>query len=256
MPLPIRRVEFDPDPADGVDPASADRPRADPDSAAQDNPAWYLQIPAVQQVVREGWDLAQITVLVGENGAGKSTLIEALAGAVGMGPEGGSIGSGFSTRVSESPLAGQLRLVREPGSSRRGYFLRAETMHAFYTYLEQNPGGRWEPRFHEMSHGESFLGLIEDRMKKAGLYLLDEPESALSFTSCLGLLSHLRGLADRGSQIVLSTHSPVLAALPGAQVWEVGDWGMRQVEWASTDLVMRWQGFLADPERYLRHLSG
>lgn len=256
MPLPIRRVELDPDPADDADLDGADQDRAHRDRADQGPPAWYLQIPAVQQLVREGWDLAQVTVLVGENGAGKSTLVEALAGAVGMGPEGGSIGSGFSTRVSESPLAGQLRLVRDPGASRRGYFLRAETMHAFYTYLEQNPGGRWEPRFHEMSHGESFLGLVEDRMKKAGLYLLDEPESALSFTSCLGLLAHLRGLADRGSQIVLSTHSPVLAALPGAQVWEVGEWGMRTVEWASTDLVRRWQGFLADPQRYLRHLPG
>ena len=236
MPLPIRRVE-----ADGVD---------------LNDPAWYLQIPAVRQVVRDGWDLAQVTVLVGENGSGKSTLIEALAGAVGMGPEGGSIGSGYSTRASESPLADQLRLVREPGASRRGYFLRAETMHAFYTYLEQNPGGRPEPRFHEMSHGESFLSLVGERMLKAGLYLLDEPESALSFTSCLALLAHLRNLADAGSQVVLSTHSPVLAAMPGARIWEVGEWGLRPVEWAATDLVVRWRGFLDDPERYLRHLLG
>ncbi len=129
-------------------------------------------------------------------------------------------------------------------------------MHGFYTFLEEHPGGGWEPRFHEMSHGESFLGLVENRMVKPGLYLLDEPESALSFASCLGLLAHLRDLADAGSQVVLSTHSPVLAALPGATIWEVGDWGMRTVDWASTDLVERWRGFLDDPERYLRHLRG
>ena len=236
MPLPIRRVE-----ADLVDP---------------DAVVWYLQIPAVRQLLRDGWDLAPVTVLVGENGAGKSTLVEALAGAFGMGPEGGSVGSRFSTRVSESPLAGQLRLVRDVGTPRRGYFLRAETMHAFYTYLEGNPGGRPEPRFHEMSHGESFLSLVGDRMFRPGLYVLDEPESALSFTSCLALLAHLRDLAADGSQVLLSTHSPVLAAIPGAQIWEVGEWGLRRGEWAQTDLVVQWRGFLDDPERYLRHLSG
>jgi predicted ATPase len=230
--------------------------RVEPDGLELDGPAWFQQIPAVQQVARDGWDLSPITVLVGENGAGKSTLVEAVAGAYGMGPEGGSVGSGFSTRVSESPLAGQLRLVRGAGASRRGYFLRAETMHAFYTYLEANPGRGGEPVFHEMSHGESFLTLVGDRMFRPGLYVLDEPESALSFTSCLSLLAHLLDLVANGSQVLLSTHSPVLAAIPGAQIWEVGEWGLRLADWEQTDLVVRWRGFLDDPERFLRHLVG
>jgi predicted ATPase len=106
-----------------------------------------------------------------------------------------------------------------------------------------------------MSHGESFLALLGARTSRRGLYLLDEPESALSFTGCLALLGHLKDLVADGSQVVLSTHSPLLAALPGARVWEVGDWGLRERPWDELDLVLSWQGFLSAPERYLRHLD-
>lgn len=233
-PLPVRRVQ----------------PTGLPDDA--DAP-WYARIPAVRQVMEEGWDLDPVTVLVGENGAGKSTLVEALALSRDMGPEGGSIGSAHSTRPSEAEL--RFRLERDIGAGRFGFFLRAETMHSFYTYLEENPGMRPEPRFHEMSHGESFLSLVGDRMFKPGLYLLDEPEAALSFTGCLALVAHLHDLVRSApSQVVLSTHSPILAALPGAAIWEVGEWGMRRCAWEDLDLVQRWRGFLDDPHRYLRHV--
>ncbi|WP_246036399.1 AAA family ATPase [Cellulomonas telluris] len=214
---------------------------------------WYHRVPAVGQILAEGWDLSAATVLVGENGAGKSTVVEAVAAAYGMGPEGGSRGSRHRTRRTESGLARELRLLRGVGAGRRGFFLRAETMHSFYTYLEENPGGT-DPAFHEMSHGESFLALIGDRMMYPGLYVLDEPESALSFTGCLALLQHLHDLVRNGSQVLLSTHSPLLAALPGAAIWEVGEWGLRRSEWADLDLVQRWRGFLDDPRRYLRHV--
>ncbi|WP_233571718.1 AAA family ATPase [Cellulomonas triticagri] len=218
--------------------------------------AWFARVPAVAQVLRDGWDLAPATVLVGENGAGKSTLVEALAVAFGMGAEGGSTGARNVTRESESALWQHLLLEREAGAPRRGFFLRAETMHGFYTYLEDNPGRGPETAFHEMSHGESFLALTQDRMRQRGLYVLDEPESALSFTGSLALLAHLRGLVAAGSQVVLSTHSPVLAALPSARVLEVGEWGLRESAWEDTDLVLSWRGFLGGPERYLRHLDG
>lgn len=217
--------------------------------------AWFAQVPAVAQLLRDGLDLGPATVLVGENGAGKSTLVEALAVAFGMGAEGGSTGARSQTRASESPLWRHLLLEREPGAPRRGFFLRAETMHGFYTYLEDNPGLGPEPVFHEMSHGESFLGLVQDRMRHPGFYVLDEPESALSFTGSLALLAHLTDLVARGSQVVLSTHSPLLAAFPGARVHEVGDHGLREVAWEDTDLVLSWQGFLRAPERYLRRLA-
>lgn len=218
--------------------------------------SWFAGVPAVAQVLRDGWELAPATVLVGENGSGKSTLVEALAVAFGLGAEGGSTGARNETRVSESALWRHLVLERGAGAPRTGFFLRAETMHGFYTYLESNPGRVPEDAFHEMSHGESFLALAADRMRGRGLYVLDEPESALSFTGSLALLAHLRDLVGRGAQVVLSTHSPVLAALPGARVWEVGSWGLRETPWDETDLVLSWQGFLAGPERYLRRLDG
>ncbi|MCC2336004.1 AAA family ATPase [Cellulomonas wangsupingiae] len=213
---------------------------------------WHRTVPAVRQVLEHGWDLGAATVLVGDNGAGKSTLVEGIATTFGMAPEGGSTGSMHRTRPTESGFAHDIRLVRGAGAPRRGFFLRAETMHGFYTYLDEHPGA--DPVFHEMSHGESFLELIGSRMMYPGLYVLDEPESALSFTGCLALLQHLHDLVRHDSQVILSTHSPLLAALPGATIYEVGEWGLRECAWEDLDLVIAWRGFLDDPQRYLRHV--
>lgn len=216
---------------------------------------WHLRVPAVRQVLEQGWDLGAATVLVGDNGAGKSTLVEGVAAAFGMAPEGGSTGSRHRTRPTESGFAHDIRLVRGAGAPRRGFFLRAETMHGFYTYLDENPGAA-DPVFHDMSHGESFLEVVGSRMMQPGLYVLDEPESALSFTGSLALLQHLHDLVQHDSQVILSTHSPLLAALPGATILEVGEWGLRESAWEDLDLVRSWRGFLDAPERYLRHVLG
>lgn len=217
---------------------------------------WPAVLPPVAQVLDQGLDLTPATVFVGENGSGKSTLVEAIALAYGLSPEGGSTGARHTTRATESLLADHLQVVRNAGATRRGYFLRAETMHGFFTYLEQNPsmsGG--DIAFHEMSHGESFLELAVDRFRGRGLWVLDEPESALSFAGCLSLLSVLKALlAEGNSQVVMSTHSPVLAALPGAQILEVGPWGLRPKEWDELELVSNWKSFMDGPQRYLRHL--
>ncbi|SKA79525.1 Predicted ATPase [Agreia bicolorata] len=216
--------------------------------------AWPATLAPVAQLLDEGLDFAPVTVFVGENGSGKSTLVEAIAQAYGLSAEGGSVNAMHSTRSSESALWRHLQLVRNAGASKRGYFLRAETMHGFYTYLEQNPGGD-EPRFHEMSHGESFLELIVDRFRGNGLWVLDEPESALSFSGCLALIGILKDLVATGkSQVILSTHSPVLAAFPGAVIQEVGEWGLRRAEWADLDLVRNLSLFLDAPGRFLRHV--
>ncbi len=219
--------------------------------------AYPASIPAVRQVLADGLDLGPgVTFLVGENGSGKSTLVEAVATAYGLSPEGGSTGSRHSTRPTESVLGDALHLVRGVGSSRWGFFLRAETMHGWYSYLEDNPS--WspdpEPRFHEMSHGESFLKVLEWRFTGAGFFCLDEPEAALSFSSTLGLVAVLqRVVAERG-QVLCATHSPVLAAMPGARVLEAGPWGLRETAWADLALVDHWRRYLADPSAYLRHL--
>jgi predicted ATPase len=232
---PVRRVAA----ADGVRPG----------------PRWPHTIPAVRQLLTDGLDLNPgVTFLVGENGAGKSTLVEAIAVAYGMSPEGGSTGARLTTRASESPLAGELVLTRGVGARKSGFFLRAETMHGFYTYLEQNPGSAPEPVFHEMSHGESFLSLIQSRFDRRGFYCLDEPESALSFSSSLAVVGVLNQLAESGSQVVCATHSPVIAALPGATILEVGDWGIRRTTWHDLQLVENWRAYLQAPERYLRHV--
>lgn len=218
---------------------------------------WPATLPAVDQLLDEGLDLGPATVLVGENGAGKSTIVEAIAGAFGLTSEGGSTGANLHTRRSESELWRHLSLMRAPGGSRRGFFLRAETMHGFFTYLEQNPSTSGaDPVFHAMSHGESFLELIVSRFRGRGLWVLDEPESALSFTGCLVLLDALTQLlAAGGSQIILSTHSPILARLDGARILEVGEWGLRESAWEDLELVQHWKRFLDAPERYLRHLG-
>lgn len=217
---------------------------------------WPGSIPAVRQVIEDGLELAPLTVLVGENGSGKSTLVEGLAMAYGMSAEGGSTGARHATRPSESVLHRHLTLTREPGGSRWGFFLRAETMHSFYTYLEDNPGlGPFGPAFHEMSHGESFLEILSARFGDPGLYLLDEPEAALSFSGALALVGVLQDIAvSRTTQAVVATHSPIVAATPGAVLYEVGPWGLRSSSWADLSLVRDWIAFLDEPERYLRHL--
>ncbi len=126
-------------------------------------------------------------------------------------------------------------------------------MHGFYTYLEANPG-RDDPVFHEMSHGESFLELLATRFDSPGFYCLDEPEAALSFSSTLGLIATLHGVASTGGQVLCATHSPVLAAMPGATILEVGDWGLRETTWEELELVQHWRRYLEAPQRYLRHV--
>ena len=218
--------------------------------------AWPYRIPSVAALLRDGLDLGQATVLVGENGSGKSTILEAIAEAYGLNPEGGSTGARFSTARTESPLAESLQIVRGAGGSRGGYFLRAETMHGLFTYLAGSGDS-----FHHLSHGESFRAILESRSHDArgrirpGLYLLDEPESALSFTSSLHALAALTDLlADDQVQIVMATHSPVLSALPGATIVQLTDAGLTPCPWPDLDLVVNERYFLADPERFLRHL--
>ncbi len=218
--------------------------------------SWPATIPAVGQLLRDGLELSPgVTFLVGENGSGKSTLVEAIAVAYGLSPEGGTAFGRHTTRESESPLHSAIRLQRGIGSGRWGFFLRAETMHSWYTYLEDHPNERNpDPRFHQMSHGESFLELLDARFNSVGFYCLDEPEAALSFSSTLALIGVLERLAREGSQLLCATHSPVLATLPGAVILEVGEWGLRETTWEELELVQHWRRFLDAPGRYLRHL--
>lgn len=226
--------------------------------AAFDAGAWPYRLAPVAQLLDQGLDLpAGVTFLVGENGSGKSTLVEAVAAAAGINPEGGSRNARHVTRGSESPLHETLQLVRSVGAPRWSYFLRAETMHGLYTYLEDLPdGGPPRTAFHELSHGESFLEVLGQHFDRPGLYLMDEPEAALSFTSCLGLVGVLDELARNGSQVLCATHSPLLTALPGAAVLELSSNGYALRQWEDLALVDHWRRYLNDPRRYLRHVLG
>lgn len=224
------------------------------DEAPMETEEWPASIPAVGQVLREGLELPPgLTVLVGENGSGKSTLVEAIAMAFGLAAEGGTRHAQEGTRKTESPLHRWISLERSPGASRWGFFLRAETMHGYFTRQESFSSER-DPVFHELSHGESFLAILRTRFDSPGLYCLDEPEAALSFSAQVALAGTFHDLAARGAQVVCATHSPLLAAVPGARILEVGPWGMRPTTWEELELVTHWRQYLAEPMRYLRHV--
>jgi predicted ATPase len=231
---PIRRAEVEP-------------------GAEIDHSAWWARIPAIAAILEHGLNIpAGVTFLVGENGSGKSTLIEALAGAHGLNVEGGSRDARHTTRATESPLGDALRLIRTPGRRAHAYFLRAETMHGLYTYLQDEVGDQGS--YHELSHGEGFLELLESKVRGYGFYLMDEPEAALSFASTLRLMAQLDALRSAGSQVVVATHSPLLTALPGATILELGEPGIRRTAWADLEIVGHWRQFLDRPETYLRPL--
>jgi predicted ATPase len=127
--------------------------------------------------------------------------------------------------------------------------MRADTMSQLYTYLEQNPGRKPE-RLHELSHGEGFLEILRTRVNETGFYLMDEPDAPLSFTASLGLVALLYDLVTAGSQMVVATHSPIVAALPGASLLELGPWGIRPATWEDLSLVIAWRQFMRDPRSF------
>lgn len=226
------------------------------DSRGIGQDSWPSTVPAARHLLHAGLELAPgITILVGENGSGKSTVVEMLAEAYGLNPQGGSI-LAPSVRVRETePGAGHYLTVERGigGRSAWAYFLRADTMHSLYSYLEQHPGKSRE-RFHELSHGQGFLEILRTRVNQRGFYLMDEPDAPLSFVSCLSLVALLHDLAEAGSQVVIATHSPIVASVPGARILELGEWGIRPARWEDLEIVQSWRTFLGNPRRFLRYL--
>ncbi|HWG12180.1 MAG TPA: ATP-binding cassette domain-containing protein [Streptosporangiaceae bacterium] len=230
-----------------------------PDPAATIDPTrWPATVPAVEQILAEGLELAPgLTILIGENGSGKSTVTEILARVCGLNPQGGSAIAQFRTRDSEPGLGPQLIVERGAIRPRWSYFLRADTMHQLYSYLEDNPSPHGpRERFHQLSHGEGFLEILRTRVNQVGFYLMDEPDAPLSFTASLGLVALLDDLIKAGSQAIVATHSPIIAAAPGACILELGDWGIRPAQWDELHLVGAYRRFLDDPASYFRHLLG
>ena len=200
----------------------------------------------------------KVTFLVGENGSGKSTLMEGLALAVGLNPEGGSQNIRFSTRPSESNLHEALRVVRGSRRPRTSFFLRAESFFNVASVVDNlgvadSYGGR---SLHEQSHGESFLALVNERFGKDGLYLMDEPEAALSPQRQLALLAEFDRLVQQGrSQLIIATHSPILLAYPDARIYSLDERGIAEVEYEKTEHYSLTRDFLLNRDRYLRRLK-
>jgi predicted ATPase len=228
-----------------------------------DTSGWPYSIPAIAQLIHEkGLQVpAGVTFLVGENGSGKSTLVEALASIYPRTGFENPFANVLGPRVSneDSPLRFHLRAKTHKQASPAGFFLRAESMHQFLSDIDESgTQGRayGREKMQQRSHGESFLAVLRHRFADVGVYFLDEPEAALSFHSCLGLLSLLDTMRTEGSQVIVATHSPLLVALPGATLLELGEHGIRRAEsFDDLALIGHWRNFLKSPERYLRHLT-
>lgn len=199
-----------------------------------------------------------VTFIMGENGMGKSTLLEAIAIKAGFNPEGGSRNFNFATRPSHSSLHEDLVLGRG-GTPRDGYFLRAESFYNVATELEEIADGvlsyYGDRSLHQQSHGESFLALLQHRLFGNGLYVFDEPEAALSPSRQMYLLCRMKQLVERGSQFIISTHSPIVLSYPGADIYEITDRGLQLTELEQTAHYMLMKRFILDRSSLLRQMG-
>lgn len=201
----------------------------------------------------------KVTFIIGENGTGKSTLLEALAVRCRFNPEGGTRNFSFSTANTHSDLFNHMIVSRQM-TPRDGFFFRAESFYNVASEIDRLDkimplkdyyGGK---SLHEQSHGESFLSLIINRFGGNGLYILDEPEAALSPNKQLILLARINQLVKKNSQFIIATHSPILMAYPNADIYVIDENGINLTEYSNTDHYTITKYFLNNTEKMLQHL--
>ncbi|MUH60301.1 AAA family ATPase [Bifidobacterium canis] len=215
--------------------------------------SYVSRIPALRSVDELEFS-SNVTFFTGENGSGKSTLLEAIALACGFSAEGGSRNFHFSTFDDTSDLIDAITLYRKRSIPQSSFFLRAESFFTMATQAADYDGGRSVlSSMHEMSHGESFMELLLSRTG-TGLFLLDEPESALSAQRQLTLLAHMHEMAGAGSQFIVATHSPILLGLPGASILRFDDDGVHPCAYEDTDSYRVTEMFINHRELLLHHL--
>ncbi len=210
----------------------------------------------------------EVTFIIGENGSGKSTIVEAIAVALGFNPEGGTKNFGFETHSNHSDLYQYLRLVKSIKKPKDGFFLRAESFYNVASNIEDldkdDPEARISPppiidaygglSLHQQSHGESFLALMLNRFFGNGLYILDEPEAALSPQRQLAVLKRMHELISKNSQFIIATHSPILMAYPGALIYQINDGVFENISFQDTEHFKITKSFLDNPERMIDRL--
>lgn len=202
----------------------------------------------------------KVTFIVGENGTGKSTILEAIATAYGFNPEGGTKNFNFTTASTHSDLYKYLKLVKGIKKPKDGFFLRAESFYNVATNIEElDKEACWLPKIidsyggvslHEQSHGESFLALFMNKFSGKGLYILDEPEAALSPSRQLALLSRMHQLVLENSQFIIATHSPIIMSYPNSVIYEISN-GFNKVEYKSTEHYQVMKEFINNTEKML-----
>lgn len=206
---------------------------------------------------------SNVTFFVGENGTGKSTLLEALAVAYGFNAEGGSKNFTFSTNITHSELCEHISIAKR-GYARDGFFLRAESLYNVATNIDDmDKEDSFDPpviesyggvSLHNQSHGESFLSIVQNRFFGNGLYILDEPEAALSPMRLLTLMAEISELVNKNSQFIIATHSPILMTFPNAQILEFSQDGIKSVNYQDTEHFQITKRFLENPEKMLHYL--
>lgn len=232
----------------------------------KEKPGWTEDYPFSLPVFRgvDAIDLhPRVTCIIGENGTGKSTLLEAIAVAWGFNPEGGTRNFNFATRASHSELHQYLRLVKGIKKPRDGYFLRAESFYNVATYIEEldddagGPGimnSYGDKSLHEQSHGEAFMSLVMNRFGGHGLYILDEPEAALSPLRQMALLSRMNDLIKQESQFIIATHSPIIMGYPDADIWQLSPDGFTKVDYEETEHYKIMRDFIVNREKIVKIL--
>ena len=219
-----------------------------------DKSSYLWNIPAIAGVEWVDFD-KPVTCFVGENGSGKSTLLEAMAINCGFNPEGGTKHYSFSTFDSHSELNQCMRLIKGPKKPRWGYFLRAESFYNVATAeAAYSQSGGTPQHLHEKSHGESFLATVHNNFQGGGVYLLDEPEAALSPQRQLTLLREIYTCAQAGAQFFIVTHSPILLGLPDAAILSFDDGPIHPIAYEDTDSYQIMSLFLSDRRRILHDL--
>lgn len=206
-----------------------------------------------------------VTFIIGENGTGKSTLLEAIAVAYGFNPEGGTKNFCFETRSSHSDLHQYIRIAKNYKRPKDGFFLRAESFYNVATNideLDEEPGigppiknSYGGKSLHAQSHGESFFSLMIHRFGGNGLYILDEPEAALSPNRQMAMLTRMHELIQSNSQFIIATHSPIIMAYPNANIYNISEKGLEPIDYTETEHYQVTKLFLNKHEKMLQELT-